>query len=134
MTRVLLLVLILGSVVCGATNFPSHIGMGSKASTVGKISSYSRVGGGLWTGYWKPNWLTTRVDEEKGQIFFANAWPNPTTGVFNINHQGHVKVYSQVGGLVFEGETSGTIDISGSATGLYFVRTEDGITFRIIKQ
>jgi hypothetical protein len=134
MTKVLLSILLMGSVVCGATNFPFHIGMGSKASTVGKISSYSRVGNGLWTGYWKPNMFTVSVQEEVFKPMYANAWPNPTTGTFNIDYVGHVNIFSQLGNSMFEGVTEGRIDISTFPSGVYFVRTQDGRTVKVVKQ
>jgi len=134
MTKVLFLVLFMGSVVCGATNFPSHIGMGSKASTVGKISSYSRVGNGLWTGYWRPNNFTVSVNEEVVTGPAAKVWPNPSNGMFNIEHVGSIKVFSQVGALMFQGEIDGTFDISDAPSGVYFVITQDGKTIKIIKQ
>ena len=129
MIKVLFLVLLLGSVVSGATNFPSHIGMGSKASTVGKISSYSPVGGGLWSGYWKPNGLTVSVKEEAVAGPNTKVWPNPSNGIFNIEHIGGVKVFSQIGTLVFQGDIDGSIDLTNAPSG-----TQDGKTVKIIKQ
>lgn len=134
MTKVLFLVLLLGSVVCGATNFPSHIGMGSKASTVGKISSYSAVGRGLWTGYWRPNGIMVSVREEVVVEPGAKVWPNPSNGIFNIEHTGNVRVFSQIGTLVFQGDIEGSFDLSSAPSGMYFVRTQDGKTVKIIKQ
>lgn len=134
MTKVLFLALFLGSVVCGATNFPSHIGMGSKASTVGKISSYSPTGGGLWSGYWRPNWLAVSVKEEVVAGPGTRVWPNPSNGVFNIEHVGGVKVFSQIGTLVFQGDIDGSIDLTSAPSGMYFVTTQDGKTVKIIKQ
>lgn len=134
MTKVLFLVLLLGSVVCGATNFPSHIGMGSKASTVGKISSYSPVGRGLWTGYWRPNGIMVSVREEVVVEPGAKVWPNPSNGIFNIEHTGNVRVFSQIGTLVFQGDIEGSFDLSSAPSGMYFVRTQDGKTVKIIKQ
>lgn len=134
MNKLLVLALFMGSVVCGATNFPSHIGMGSKASTVGKISSYSSVRGGLWTGYWKPNGLTVNVKEEVTVQPSVSVWPNPTNGQFNIDYNGNVKILSSIGSLVFQGEINGHLDISSFPAGMYFIRTEDGKTIKIIKQ
>lgn len=134
MTKVLFLVLFLGSVVCGATNFPSHMGMGSKASTVGKISSYSSEGRGLWTGYWRPNGIMVNVREEVVAEPDEKVWPNPSNGIFNIQYTGSVKVFSQIGTIVFQGDIDGTFDLSNIPSGMYFVRTQDGKTVKIIKQ
>jgi len=134
MFKLLFAILLTGSVVCGATQFPSHMGMGSKASTVGKISSYSRVQNGLWTGYWKPNNFTVSVREENLPAPTTNVWPNPNKGLFNIDYVGNVKVFSSLGSLIFEGHTNGLIDVSNSPSGLYFVRTQDGKTTKIIIQ
>ena len=135
MKSILFLALLFGSLVCGATNFPSHIGMGSKSSTVGKLSSYSSVSGGLWTGYWKPLGLTVKVEEDLVSVpMQVKVWPNPSSGRFTVEYTGRVKVFSQVGTLVFEGDINGSLDLTGSPSGVYVARTEDGRTIKIIKQ
>jgi len=133
MTKVLIAILVAGSLVCGATNFPSHIGMGSKASTVGKLSSYAPAGGGTWTGYWKPKGFTVSVREDV-QMRLPFIWPNPTTGNLNFSRSEHVTVHSILGTPVFEGLVDGSIDLSGVAPGVYFVKSENGTTTKIIKQ
>lgn len=133
MNKLLFLALFMGSVVCGATNFPSHIGMGSKASTVGKLSSYSPVRGGLWTGYWKPNGLMVSVKEEEVVLPNVGVWPNPSNGQFNIDYVGSVKVLSSIGSVVFQGDVNGFVDISNAPSGMYFIKTQDGRTIKIIK-
>jgi hypothetical protein len=133
MTKVFIAVLFAGSLVCGATNFPSHIGMGSKASTVGKLSSYSPAGDGTWTGYWKPKGFTVSVREEV-QAHVPFIWPNPTTGILSFNQPEYVTVLSILGTPVFEGLVEGSIDLSAVAPGVYFVRSENGTTTKIIKQ
>lgn len=133
MSKVLFTILFFGSVICSATDFPSHVGMGSRLSTVGKISSYSGTGKGLWTGYWKPFGFTVSVNDHPQEPTFNDAWPNPTTGIFNTKHEGYVTVFSQEGTVVFKGNTNGSIDITNAASGVYFMRTEKGTTLKIIK-
>jgi hypothetical protein len=135
MFKVMFSILIAGSVVCGATQFPFHIGMGSNASTVGKISGYSNVQRGLWTGYWKPKNFTVSVQEETGSpVEQMNAWPNPSSGIFNIEHEGNVKVFSSHGSLVFEGTINGVLNIEQLPSGVYTVNTEFNKTVRIVKR
>lgn len=135
MKGMVFLALFIGPLVCGATNFPSHIGMGSKASTVGKLSSYSSVSGGLWTGYWRPTNLTVGIKEEPAIVEQpTKVWPNPSNGVFAIEYTGSIKVFSQVGTIVFEGDINGSLDLTTAPAGMYVARTEDGRTIKIIKQ
>lgn len=137
MTRLLFLALFMGSVVCTATNFPSHLGMGSRFSTVGKISSYSGVGKGLWSGYWKPRNFLVSVDEQEIQPVTGEikAWPNPSQGVFNVDHGGLIRIISSHGEIVFEGTVNGLIDISQFPSGVYIVNTIiNNKTIKIIKQ
>lgn len=127
----------MGSVVCSATNFPSHLGMGSRFSTVGKISSHSTVGKGLWSGYWKPKNFTVSVDEQEFQPIAGeiSAWPNPGSGLFNVSHEGYVRVFSSSGEIVFEGNVNGLIDLTQFPSGLYIVNTGiNNKTVKIIKQ
>lgn len=136
MTRLLFLTLFMGSVVSSATNFPSHLGMGSRLSTVGKISSYSSVGRGLWSGYWKPRNFTVSVNEEEfmpiaGEI---KAWPNPSQGLFSVDHVGFVRIFSSQGSIVFEGNIDGTVNIESFPTGVYVINTSNNKTVKIIKQ
>jgi hypothetical protein len=136
MTRLLFLTLFMGSVVCSATNFPSHLGMGSRLSTVGKISSYSSVGKGLWSGYWKPKNVTLSVNEYEFKPIAGEmrAWPNPSNGMFNLDHMGFVRIFSSQGSIVFEGNVEGTINLTNFPTGMYFVNTVNGKTVKIVKQ
>lgn len=134
MKQTLLMALLLGSVVCGATNFPSHIGMGSKASTVGKISSYTPTSGGLWTGYWRPNNLRTTSVSEEITPLTLKAWPMPANDVVNIEYTGKVAVYAMTGEKVFYGTINNTLDVSNYTSGVYVVKTEQGNTIKIIKQ
>ena len=64
----------------------------------------------------------------------AKVWPNPSNGIFNIEYVGNVKVFSQIGTIVFQGDIDGTFDLSSAPSGMYFIRTQDGKTVKIIKQ
>lgn len=134
MTKLLLAILFIGFATSNATDFPSHIGMGSNTSTIGKLSSYSQTGRGLWTGYWRPNSVKVSVGPEAMPHTTLLAWPNPSNGILHVEHTEEISVFSQMGMEVFHGIGTESIDISGIPAGVYFLRTNDGKTTKIIKQ
>ena len=68
--------------------------------------------------------LVTSVDENNA----AHVYPNPTSGVLNINGQGkmHISVCNMMGQVVGEvnAEGNAALDMSGYQSGIYFVRIE----------
>jgi hypothetical protein len=67
-------------------------------------------------------------------------YPNPTTGSFTAEHPTettHLEVLDLTGKSVWQSSTSGTqtqIDISEMPAGMYFVKTDNGMVQKIIKQ
>ncbi len=67
--------------------------------------------------------------------------PNPSTGIFEIRSLNHVdrsfNVYRSTGSWLFKGRMKGTstqIDLIAYPTGTYYVKFDDGITIKLIKQ
>jgi len=59
-------------------------------------------------------------------------YPNPTTGIININATGEIKVNNSLGTLLFT--TFGSqVDLSGYANGIYVIRA-NGKQVKVIKQ
>lgn len=128
-----LLCLVLGAQLLVSAETPTFLGAGTGRSTLGKISKYSPVNGGLWTGFWKPKKVTTSVKEYSWESQI-NAWPNPTNGNLNVSYTGNIKIFSSLGVEVFSGVIDQNIDISRLASGSYLILTETNKSIKIIKQ
>jgi hypothetical protein len=85
------------------------------------------------------------IENESGELFFK-VYPNPTTGMFNLEIPDAaatviVEIYSMMGGQLLKKEVSGFMryefDLSAQPRGLYIIRVYDGEkmgTQRIIRQ
>lgn len=131
--KAMILALLLGAHFLNAAETPSFIGAGSKSSTIGKISKYSNVNGGLWSGFWKPKMRTVSVREYSWESEIK-AWPNPTNGDLNIPYTGKIRILTSFGQEVFSGEIDQIINITNLATGSYLILTETNKSIKIIKQ
>jgi len=59
-------------------------------------------------------------------------YPNPATDVLNFNQIGNYEIYNSLGTKVLTVENVQNTDISNLKTGLYFIKSEDGETQKII--
>ncbi len=77
---------------------------------------------------WVPT-NTTGVDETNSEIPEINVYPNPTTGMFNVdfNKATNIRVYNMLGAVLFEEKIeqvsagTRTINLTNFANGLYFI-------------
>ena len=60
-------------------------------------------------------------------------YPNPTTGVFTVKvAQGTIRIYDLIGNIILE-STKPEIDLSGHASGVYFIKVGETVR-KLIKQ
>ncbi|AWG22719.1 hypothetical protein FFWV33_14885 [Flavobacterium faecale] len=67
----------------------------------------------------------------------VNVYPNPTTGAITISDlkdSKTINIYNMLGAVVKTLPATNTIDISDLATGTYFLKTDTGLSSKIIKQ
>jgi ELWxxDGT repeat protein len=86
--------------------------------------------------FWAPATATGVESPENNNSIMV--YPNPSSGIFNVKYEGNpaklaIEVYSLVGEKVLEQKQSATIDLSGAAPGIYFIKVLDGKTSRTQK-
>ncbi|WP_366183654.1 T9SS type A sorting domain-containing protein [Flavobacterium ovatum] len=73
----------------------------------------------------------------KQVIEFVNVYPNPTTGAITISDlkdSKTINIFNMLGAVVKTLPATNTIDISDLATGTYILKTDTGLSSKIIKQ
>tara|TARA_R110002096_G_scaffold74101_2_gene175823 strand:+ start:76075 stop:77862 length:1788 start_codon:yes stop_codon:yes gene_type:complete len=72
------------------------------------------------------------LEEKDAQ--FLKAFPNPSTGNFNLEQYGNYKVFNSVGKLILDKVNVNSIDLSEEMQGLYIIKDEEGNVCRILKK
>jgi hypothetical protein len=74
------------------------------------------------------------VGIESPSLSAINLYPNPTTGIINLDVNGLVDIYNVAGTLVKSVQSlDNKINVSDLSEGIYFIRTKDGMA-KFIKQ
>jgi hypothetical protein len=74
--------------------------------------------------YWYENEGNLSINQNN--LFISSIYPNPTSGILNIDSQtsiAHISVYNHLGQIVLEKKGTYQLDISRLNQGIYFVKT-----------
>lgn len=61
-----------------------------------------------------------------------NAYPNPATNVVTLNKKANIRVFDTIGYMVFEGSDVKSFNVSNLKPGIYFIKTDNDETQKII--
>ena len=77
-----------------------------------------------------------RETEMTAEAESLRLYPNPTNGVLNItglDSAGSYSIFSSTGKMILSNHKENTIDVSSFEGGIYFLRSDDGATYRFIR-